>query len=233
MQRLCLRLAGLCLATCAWAADPGGFDGQVVVQWLDDPFIAKMQLMQDFAFRDPQGRRWIAPKGHVLDGRSIPLLFREMIGPPFGGEYRKATVVYEYHCHAMNEPWRDVHRMFFDASRSEGVPEMDAKVMYMALYAGGLRWEPRGSRCFASCHAAAESLSWMPAVEPNEVQPLVKWIRQTNPGLDEIDRRLDATIMKPGPHIFTQGFSKPIPANPSLTPADSGGTEAPPSQMKE
>jgi hypothetical protein len=215
LKRLCGVLAGVGLAACAAAADAPGFVGRVVVEWLDDdPFIARMRLVEDFAFRDPAGRKWVAEKEHVLDGRSIPLLFRDLIGPPFAGEYRKSTVVYEYQAHRMQAPWRAVHRLFYDASRAEGVPDSDAKLMYMALYAGGLRWEQRSSSCFSHCHAAAESLSWMPVTTPEEMKPIVDWIRQTNPGLDQIDRRLDATLRKPGPHIFVQGFSSPIVADP-------------------
>ena len=215
MKRFCILLAGAGLAVCAVAAEAPAFVGRVVVEWLDDdPFIARMKLVEDFAFRDPAGRQWVAEKGHVLDGRSIPLLFRDLIGPPFAGDYRKATVVYEYHAHRMHEPWRAVHRLFYDASRAEGVPEAEAKLMYMALYAAGLRWEQRGSTCFSHCHVAAESLSWMPVTTPEEVQPVADWIRRTDPGLDQIDRRLDATLRKPGPHIFVQGHSSPIVADP-------------------
>jgi hypothetical protein len=54
----------------------------------------------------------------------------------------------------------------------------------------------------------------MPATTPAEVQPVIDWIRQVNPALDQIDRRVDATLRKPGPHIFGQGFASPIVADP-------------------
>ena len=96
--------------------------------------------------------------------------------------------------------------------------------MYMALYAGGLRWEPRGSSCFRGRHASAESLSWMPLTSAEEIAPVARWIRQSNPRLEEIDRKLDATIMKPGPHIFAQGHSRPIVADPLTPKRDEGGS---------
>ena len=190
-----------------------------------------MRLVETFAFSDAGGRRWVAEKGQVLDGQSIPPLLRELVGPPFEGNYRKSAVVYESQCYAMGAPWRDVHRLFYDASRLEGVPELDAKIMYMALYAGGLRWEPRGSSCFRGCHASAESLSWMPLTSAEEIAPVARWIRQTNPRLEQIDRKLDATIMKPGPHIFAQGHSRPIVADPLTLERDEGGSSQ--SQHKE
>ena len=78
--------------------------------------------MEPFTFSDAGGRRWVADKGQVLDGQSIPPLLRELVGSPFEGNYRKSAVVYESQCYAMQASWRDVHRLFYDASRAEGVP---------------------------------------------------------------------------------------------------------------
>ena len=215
MKRLSLVVASLWFAALAAGADAPGFVGRVVVEWLDDdPFIARMRLVEDFAFRDPAGRQWVAQKGQVLDGRSIPLLFRDLIGPPFAGEYRKSAVVYESQAHRMQESWRAVQRLFYHAIRAEGIPDADAKLMYMALHAGGPRWEQPGSSCFGHCHVGAQSLSWMPMTTPEEIKPIADWIRQANPDLDQIDRRIEATLRKPGPHIFAQGFTSPIVADP-------------------
>ena len=130
----------------------------------------KLQLREDFGYEDQAGKLWLARQGQVLDGASIPPAFRDMIGMPFVGDYRRASVVYDYYCHVMSEPWRDVHRMFYDASLTEGVGEVNAKVMYATLYAAGLRWEMPGSSCFRSCHAAAPSLTWKPQVEESDVE---------------------------------------------------------------
>jgi len=203
--RLIWWAAALVACTVAAAADIGRFTGKVVVEWLDDdPFVRKMKLLEDFGFQEPDGRLWVARKGAVLDGVSIPLVFRDNVGLPFDGAYRRASVVYDYYCRLMSEPWRDVHRMFYQASLADGVGEIDAKVMYMTLYAGGPRWERRGSSCFGSCHAAAPSLTWEPALEGTDLKPVRVWVRQTNPSLDDIDRRLDAVLKRPGPHIFAQ-----------------------------
>jgi len=205
MKRGLCALMGVFFSAAALCAAEGRFVGKVVVEWLDDPFVPKLQLRQDFGFVDQAGKLWLAPQGQVLDGASIPLLFRDMIGMPFTGDYRRTSIVYDYYCQAMSEPWRDVHRMFYFASVTEGAGEANAKVMYAALYAAGLRWEMPGSSCFRSCHAAAPSLTWRPQVEDKDVRPVVDWIRQANPTLEEIDARVDATLKKPGPHVFAQG----------------------------
>ena len=207
MQRLAMAVASLCLCTVALCADYGRFTGKVVVEWRDDePFVHKLKLLEDFGYQEANGRLWLAHKDAVLDGGSIPLVFRDTIGLPFDGDYRKASVVYDYYCHVMTEPWRDVHRMFYQASRAEGVGEVEAKLMYMTLYAGGPRWELRGSSCFRSCHNAATSLSWMPGQEGTDLKPVEIWVKQANPDLDEIDRHVDAVLKKPGPHVFVQGI---------------------------
>lgn len=198
-------MAAMIVCTVAVSADLGKFAGKVMVEWLDDDlFVRKMKLLEDFGFQEPGGRAWLARKGSVLDGASIPLVFRDNVGLPFEGAYRRASVVYDYYCRVMSEPWRDVHRMFYQASVADGVGEVDAKVMYMLLYAGGPRWERPGSSCFRSCHAAAPSLAWEPALEGTDLQPVSVWIRRTNPSLDEIDRHVDAVLKRPGPHIFAQ-----------------------------
>ena len=205
MKRAVFLLAGIFVVAAVLAATPGRFVGKVVVEWLDDPFIPKLQLREDFGYEDQTGKLWLARRGEVLDGASIPLVFRDIVGMPFVGDYRRASVVYDYYCQVMSEPWRDVHRMFYYASLTEGVGEVNAKAMYAALYAGGLRWEMPGSSCFKSCHAAAPSLTWKPQVEAMDVRPVVEWIRRANPALEEIDDRVDAALKKPGPHVFAQG----------------------------
>jgi Protein of unknown function (DUF1353) len=204
MKLSLLLLASACAA--ASAAELGKFTGKVVVEWLDQAAAQpRMKLVEDFAFEDAAGKTWLTPKGHVIDGASIPPAFQSLIGAPFAGSYRKATVVHDYYCRAKAEPWKNVHRMFYDASLSSGVVEAEAKVMYMAVYAQGPRWESKGSRCYYSCHASAASLTWKPVVSEAELRPIVDWIQEADPVLEEIEQRVDAVTKKPGPHLFAQG----------------------------
>ncbi len=202
---VCAASAGLCLAA---FAEPGGFGGSVVVEWLEQAGAhQRMKLLEDFTFEDTRGRRWVAPKNHVIDSASIPPAFRSLIGPPFDGPYRKAAVLHDYYTMAKADDWRDVRRMFFDASRASGIAESEAKVMYMAVYAEAQRWEPRPSSCFGHCHAGRTELVWRPVVAENDLRPIVEWIDRDDPSLDEIDERVDAATRKPGPHLFAQGHA--------------------------
>jgi hypothetical protein len=191
------------------SADTGRFAGNVAVQWLDereaDPSLMKMKLLEDFSFTGSEGKTWRAPKGAMIDGASLPGVFRAMIGPPFSGAQRKAAVIHDHYCRDKSEPWKSVHRMFYDAVRASGAEEIDAKIMYTAVYAAGPRWAQRDSSCFRSCHAAAASLEWKPVIGETELRPVMDWIAQENPGLDEIEQKVDATTKRPGPHLFAQG----------------------------
>jgi hypothetical protein len=122
------------------AADFGRFEGDIVAVW--DANGRNMTLREDFAYLDPQGRRWPAPAGSVVDGASIPRLFWTLIGGPFEGKYRNASVVHDVGCVEMRQTWEDVHRMFFEACRCAGVEESQAKIMYYAVYHFGPRWQP-------------------------------------------------------------------------------------------
>ena len=205
--RLVLATTVACLCSLPVFADQPRFSGKVVVELLDGiEFAYKLRLLDDFAFSDAGGKVWLAPKGGILDGESIPRGLHSLGGLPFPPEYRKAAVVHDYFCRVRTEPWRQVHRTFYQASIVEGVSESQAKALYAVVYAGGWRWEQKGSSCYRSCHAAAASLAWAPAATAMEVQPVLEWIEQVGPTLDEIDSRLDAVIRKPGPHLFAQRY---------------------------
>jgi hypothetical protein len=99
-----------------------------------------MRLLESFSYIDPYGIEWVAPAGAVVDSASIPKVLWSVVGSPFTGEYRTAAVVHDVACDERKQPWRAVHRMFYNASRCAGVDEVKAKVMYGALYAFGPQW---------------------------------------------------------------------------------------------
>jgi hypothetical protein len=209
LGRLLLAIAAVCLCTIALSASPegssGGFSGKVVIELLDEvEFVYKLRLLHDIAFTDAGGKVWLARKGAILDGENFPPELHVLSGLPYLAEYRKAGVIHDYFCRARSESWRQVHRTLYHASVVEGVTETQAKTLYAVVYAGGWRWEPKGSSCYRSCHAAAVSLAWRPAINPEALQPVLQWIAHDRPALDEIDARLDAVITKPGPHLFAQ-----------------------------
>ena len=186
------------------AAEKGRFHGRVILEWVDDsPFIATMRLVEEFSFKQADGKSWVVPALATVDGRFAPPLFTHLMGHPFEGGFRKTAIVFDYVVKDMTQPWPEAQRMFFEASVVEGVLPIEAKVMFMLMNAGGNRWaERRSSSCFNSCHVGKSELSWRPLVDDEQVVALLSWVRQADPSLQEIERRVDETLLHRGPHIF-------------------------------
>jgi hypothetical protein len=119
--------------------DWGHFEGQVVARWEDDG--RTMTLVEPFAYVDPREARWPAPAGAVVNGASIPRAFWSLVGGPFSGEFRDASVVHDVACETRDRPWQAVHRMFYEACRCGGVGAVMAKTMYYAVFHYGPRWQ--------------------------------------------------------------------------------------------
>jgi len=112
-----------------------------------------MRLLEDFVYIDGAAKRWLAPKTSVIDGASIPRFLWSFIGGPFEGLYRKASVPHDVECVNQNEPWRAVHRMFYNAMRCSGVGEPRAQIMYAAVYHCGPRWGDEQSVRLFPCNS--------------------------------------------------------------------------------
>jgi hypothetical protein len=180
MNKLLIIVSILAFSTGVLAAeggetDHGSFEGRVVVEWLDDPFVPTMRLAEPFAYAQSKGKVWKVPQGHIIKGRGMPPLFRDLIGQPFYGGFRKASIVYDHATQEMKQPWDEAQLMFLEASMAEGINESEAKAMYMLLRAQGSRWEVPGSRCYGSCHGKTEPLLWRPTVDEAVVGDLLGW----------------------------------------------------------
>lgn len=125
------------------AADFGSFGGDPILSW--DPDGRTMVLIEDFVYTDAATTKWTAAKSSKVDGASIPQVFWSLIGGPFEGQYRNASIVHDTECTApYKHRWQDVHEMFYSASRAGGVGWLKAKVMFAAVYHFGPRWEWKG-----------------------------------------------------------------------------------------
>ncbi|TWT56349.1 DUF1353 domain-containing protein [Allorhodopirellula solitaria] len=120
--------------------DFGRFEGDIVASWAENG--RDMVLKDSFRYVDGSNREWTAPAGAVVNGASIPSAFWSVIGGPFEGKYRNASVVHDVGCEEMLASWEDVHMMFYEACRCGGVDDNQAKLMYYAVYHFGPRWEP-------------------------------------------------------------------------------------------
>ena len=117
----------------------GQFSGSPITKWEDDGRL--MTLMESFEYVDAKGRTWRVPGGVRVDGASIPQVFWSLIGGPFEGKYRNASVIHDYFCATRKRRWQDVHKVFHEAMLTSGVDSARAYVMYKAVEEFGPRWE--------------------------------------------------------------------------------------------
>ena len=124
----------------------GHFIGRVVTEWLPDCQDGrKVQLLEDFAFVDKRGEVFEIPAGTVVDGKSIPpILWGSILGSPFTGVSRIASVPHDYECVKRVRPWKQVHRMFYEACMCAGTDETLAAQMRRAVWHHGPRWDKDG-----------------------------------------------------------------------------------------
>ena len=117
----------------------GEFVGNVDTRWIT--VDRDMLLLADFSYIDPSEIQWTAKKDSRIDGASIPRALWTVVGSPFTGAYRSASVVHDVACVLKDRPWEAVHRMFYNAMRCGGVGEKRALFMYAAVYRFGPRWK--------------------------------------------------------------------------------------------
>jgi hypothetical protein len=141
------------------------FSGHPKTEWLDDG--RDMQLLTDFSFIDSKQNRWTAPSNSTIDGTSIPPVFWSIVGGPYEGKYRNASVVHDVECQLKREPWQTVHKMFYEACRAGGVRRLKALLMYAAVYLFGPRWTSPGGAPLQSTHCTM-----------TDAIRLTAWVRQ-------------------------------------------------------
>ena len=117
----------------------GSFASNVITEW-DEQDHRTMTLVRDFSFVDPNGKAWHVPAGARIDGASVPWWLWSIIGSPFIGNYRNASVVHDHFSQLKNESWKDVHKLFHHACLAGGVNRQKAFIMYWAVYLFGPRW---------------------------------------------------------------------------------------------
>lgn len=153
----------------------GRFEGRVTATWHDDG--RDMTLTAPFAYIDRADIRWEAPAGSVVNGASIPWPFWSVIGSPFTGRFRKASVVHDVACVDRTRPWKQVHRMFYEACRCSRTNVVQAKTMYYAVYHFGPRWRVDGRMLITAMP---------PAPSPRQVAAITAWFREHDVAVDEI-----------------------------------------------
>lgn len=131
----------LVLSGLTHAGEFGEFIGTVEAVRLGDG--RSMKLTKPFAYLSPDGARWEAPAGSIVNGASIPPFAWSFIGNPLEGKYRNASVIHDVACVSQSRPWQTAHEAFYTAMLAADVDGLKAKVMYAAVYHFGRRWQSR------------------------------------------------------------------------------------------
>jgi Protein of unknown function (DUF1353) len=86
----------------------GKYQRRALVELLNDG--RRVKLEEPFAYIDPGKIRWQVPKDAVVDGASIPRMLWLLLGGPFEGKYRNASIIHDWYCDIRVRPWKQVVR---------------------------------------------------------------------------------------------------------------------------
>ena len=170
-----------------------GYIGELITKALPDGRM--LELVQPYGFEDSNGRQWGVPAGTVVDGASIPSIFWSLVGGPFSGKYRNASVIHDYYCDTKHRDWRSVHKVFHEAMLVSEVSEKKAKVMYYAVYRFGPRWEvikwqprcPPGLACMMAPGVGLAFKEVTLSFEEKDYDEYLAYISQESPSIEEIE----------------------------------------------
>ncbi len=115
------------------------FPDPPITEWYQND---KMILLKPFRYIANDGREWVAPKGAILNGATIPKPLWSIIGSPYVGPYRKSSIVHDYFVGEGNNPdvsesdRRKADKMFYEACRHEGCTKREAVIMYIGVSIG-------------------------------------------------------------------------------------------------
>ncbi len=150
-------------------------------------------LAADLEFVDLSQETWLAPKGTLTDGASIPTVLIPVVGDPRDPKVVNAAAMHDAYCGIGNEAgpkyrtktWQATHRLFYDALIAGGTPEIKAKIMYAAVWMGGPRWN-------AKTRQSDQTMQRLPAtLLENAMRETRFYIDRSNPTLSDLDTYLE------------------------------------------
>src|SRR5437899_7943597 len=103
----------------------GHYSGYVEARWENDG--RTMTLLSELRYSDPEGVVWIAPAGSVVDGASIPRSLWSLMGGPFEGKYRNASVLHDVAYDQKDRHHEVSERIFYLAMRCTGDSTAEAR----------------------------------------------------------------------------------------------------------
>jgi hypothetical protein len=116
----------------------GSFSGNPKTEWLTSSIKPDrdMKLLEDFWYEDPSGRKWTAISGSIVDGATIPPALWSVVGSPYSGDYRCASIVHDVACDDPGVPRKEADKMFYFACLAGGCSTSQAQVLYIGVRIG-------------------------------------------------------------------------------------------------
>ena len=126
----------------------GEFSGEPVTVWRteQDTPDRDMNMVEDFWYRLGEDQ-WDAKKNKTIDGASIPQPLWSLVGSPYTGDYRRASIVHDIACDEAgtdHEKRRAADRMFYHACRAGGCGVGQSILLYVGVRIGAWWKEHRG-----------------------------------------------------------------------------------------
>jgi len=164
-----------------------GFHPQAITLKEVADFDLKELIDEELVFIDSAGVEWMAPRGTLTDGASVPRLALWVTDGRFDSRFLKAAVIHDAYCQTDNaercpgqyqtRPWKAVHRMFYEACLAGGTSPAKARIMFAAVWLGGPRWNDPD-----------HSLERVPDdALRTEFAACEKWIEKEDPTIAEIE----------------------------------------------
>lgn len=143
-----------------------------------------VKLGHNFTFFDSACREWRAPKGHIVDGTSIPSILWTITGrTPFTGLHRRASAIHDVYFDLKTRPAHETHYAFYEALLADKVGETEALIMYLAVTAYAPRWIvnksfvcPPNYRCANDLKRNYKILVVTPQIDASAIQGAVQKI---------------------------------------------------------
>lgn len=141
----------------------GRFEGEPRVEFLHGGTLVR--LLDDFVYHDADARRWVAPKGLVSDGASIPRVVWSVIGPPIGAPYFNAGLLHDARYRLADCEKKVADLLLWDAALCGGTSEEHAAIIAEAVATCGHEaWEEnrrkRNECCVGGGLDLARLLAW-------------------------------------------------------------------------
>ena len=114
------------------------WESEIDVRFLEDGHL--VEVLDSVVFIDSRGFDWRVFAGTKVDGSSIPRLLRSIVGTPFVGKHRKASVPHDLYCRIRTQPCSFTHYMYYEACIVSGCSGSEARRKYWAIRRFGPRW---------------------------------------------------------------------------------------------